>query len=33
MICGCGMVRNGKTGAGKHRYRCLECGVGRPGES
>ena len=32
MICGRALVRNGKTAAGKQRYRCLECGASRSGE-
>ncbi|WP_432416459.1 transposase-like zinc-binding domain-containing protein, partial [Paenarthrobacter nicotinovorans] len=32
LICGRGLVRNGKTAAGKQRYRCLKCGASRSGE-
>ncbi|WP_442865394.1 transposase-like zinc-binding domain-containing protein, partial [Arthrobacter sp. B2a2-09] len=32
MICGRALVRNGKTAAGKQRYRCLDCGASRSGE-
>ncbi|WP_456510293.1 IS1249 family transposase [Arthrobacter sp. TE12231] len=32
MVCGRGLVRNGKTAAGKQRYRCLDRGASRSGE-
>ncbi|WP_441426410.1 IS1/IS1595 family N-terminal zinc-binding domain-containing protein [Arthrobacter sp. YAF34] len=31
-MCGRTLVRNGKTAAGKQRYRCLDCGASRSGE-
>ncbi|MHC8608423.1 IS1249 family transposase [Paenarthrobacter ureafaciens] len=31
-MCGQTLVRNGKTSAGKQRYRCLNCGSSRSGE-
>ncbi|MFE4082847.1 IS1249 family transposase [Arthrobacter sp. NtRootA1] len=32
MVCGQTLVRNGKTAAGKQRYRCLNCGASRSGQ-
>lgn len=32
LICGRALVRNGKTAAGKQRYRCLDCGASCSGE-